>query len=63
MMRRAILTVLGLAIMAQPAWAEIGRIKRSVGATAVERGKAKLTPPPVSSSSPATRWSPARTAR
>ncbi|MFC0305347.1 FecR domain-containing protein [Rhizorhabdus histidinilytica] len=46
MMRRAILTVLGLAIMAQPAWAEIGRIKRSVGATAVERGKAKLTPAP-----------------
>lgn len=45
-MRKAILTILGLAVMAQPAWAEIGRIKRSVGATSIERGKAKLTPAP-----------------
>lgn len=44
MMRKVFLTILGLAIVAQPAWAEIGRIKRSTGATAVERGKAKLTP-------------------
>lgn len=45
-MRKAILTILGLAIVAQPAWAEIGRIKRSVGVTSIERGKAKLAPAP-----------------
>lgn len=45
-MRKAILTIFGLAIVAQPAWAEIGRIKRSVGVTSIERGKAKLAPAP-----------------
>ncbi len=45
-MRRAILTLLGLALSAQPAWAEIGRIKRSMGAATIERGAAKLEPKP-----------------
>ncbi|KQX26355.1 MULTISPECIES: FecR family protein [unclassified Sphingomonas] len=45
-MRKAILTIFALAVIAQPAWAEIGRIKRSMGATSIERGKAKLTPAP-----------------
>ena len=43
-MRKALLTFLGLALIAQPSWAEIGRIKRSMGQATVERGKAKLTP-------------------
>jgi len=46
MMRKAVLTVLTLVAVAQPAWAEIGRIKRSMGMTSVERGSAKLTPTP-----------------
>lgn len=46
MMVRVLSIALGLAVTAQPAWAEIGRIKRSVGATAIERGKAKLAPAP-----------------
>ncbi|MDB5686943.1 MAG: hypothetical protein JWR77_1532 [Rhizorhabdus sp.] len=46
MMRKAIGALLLLAAAAQPAWAEIGRIKRSVGTTAVERGKARLQPAP-----------------
>lgn len=43
-MKRGMTALIGLALIAQPAWAEIARIKRSVGATSVERGKAKLTP-------------------
>lgn len=46
MMRKAFLALLGLVVMAQPAWAEIGRIKRSVGAALIERGQTKLTPAP-----------------
>lgn len=46
-MNRAMLTVLAVGIVAQPAMAaEIARIKRAVGTTSVERGKAKLTPAP-----------------
>jgi len=45
-MRKTVLTLIGLALLAQPAWAEIGRIKRSMGVTSVERGKAKLAPSP-----------------
>lgn len=46
MMRRAILLAMGVALMTVPAAAEIGRVKRSMGATMVERGAAKLTPTP-----------------
>jgi hypothetical protein len=46
MMRKAVVAFLGLAMLAQPAWAEIGRIKRSVGVASIERGKTKLTPTP-----------------
>ncbi|WP_340315324.1 FecR family protein [Rhizorhabdus argentea] len=46
MMRSVILALLGVAVAAQPAWAEIGRVKRSVGTAAIERGKAKLAPGP-----------------
>lgn len=45
-MRRAILIATGLAVLAQPAWAEIGRIKRIMGIATVERGSARLTPAP-----------------
>jgi hypothetical protein len=45
-MRRAILALLGIALVTQPGLAEIARIKRSVGAASVERGGAKLTPQP-----------------
>lgn len=45
-MRRAIGAILLMAFAIQPVWAEIGRIKRSVGTTAVERGKARLSPAP-----------------
>lgn len=45
-MRKIVSIALGLAVMAQPAWAEIGRIKRSVGVTSIERGKARLVPTP-----------------
>lgn len=46
MMHRALLALLGMVIAVQPAWAEIGRIKRSLGAASVERGKAMLAPGP-----------------
>lgn len=42
-MNRAILAILGVVLAAQPAWAEIGRIKRSMGSASVERGKAMLS--------------------
>lgn len=45
-MRRAFLILLAAAMAAQPALAEIGRIKRSTGTVAIERGKAKLAPKP-----------------
>ena len=44
MMRRAILACIGAAVIAQPALAEIGRVKRASGAASVERGKVRLTP-------------------
>ena len=44
MKNRAFLTLLGMAMVTQPAWAEIARIKRAQGVTAVERGSARLTP-------------------
>lgn len=46
MVRKAILALLFAAMAAQPAWAEIGRIKRSIGAAAVERGKMRLQSAP-----------------
>ena len=45
-MRRAILGAMGLAVLAMPAAAEIGRVKRVMGVAMVERGSAKLTPAP-----------------
>ena len=42
MLRKTILAVLLALLAASPGWAEIGRIKRSIGAAAVERGKARL---------------------
>ena len=42
MLRRVIVAVSLVALAAQPAWAEIGRIKQSIGAAALERGKARL---------------------
>ncbi|RYD90415.1 MAG: hypothetical protein EOP61_29610 [Sphingomonadales bacterium] len=45
-MNRAILTVLGLTLAAQPAWGEIARVKRSTGTASVERGKALLPAKP-----------------
>ena len=41
-MRNAIMTIFGALLLAQPAWAEIGRIKHSAGTGAVGRGKARL---------------------
>jgi len=46
MINRAVLTLAAVAMLAQPGWAEIARIKRSMGATTVERGKEKLSPKP-----------------
>jgi hypothetical protein len=46
MVRKAILALLFVAMAAQPAWAEIGRVKRSVGTARVERGKTRLQPAP-----------------
>jgi len=46
MMRTAFLALLLGVAMTQPAWAEIARIKRSVGTASVERGQDKLTPTP-----------------
>jgi len=43
---KAVLMVVGLALAAQPVYAGIARIKRSVGTAAIERGKAKLIPAP-----------------
>jgi hypothetical protein len=34
----------GLVLLAQPAWAEIGRIKKVAGPASIERGAQKLTP-------------------
>jgi hypothetical protein len=45
-MHRAILTLLGALLIAQPAFAEIARIKRSMGSATVLRGSASLTPKP-----------------
>ena len=45
-MRRAILTLLGAALLAQPAFAEIARVKRSLGSAMVERSGNRLTPTP-----------------
>lgn len=45
-MRRVILVLLGALLTAQPALAEIARIKRSVGSATVKRGGASLTPKP-----------------
>ncbi|MET0375578.1 MAG: FecR family protein [Rhizorhabdus sp.] len=45
-MRSAFLTAVSLAVIAVPAAAEIGRVKRIMGAAMVERGAAKLTPAP-----------------
>lgn len=46
MLHKAILAFSLAAMAAQPVWAEIGRIKRSAGAAAVERGKTRLQPAP-----------------
>ncbi len=45
-MRKAILVLLGALLIAQPAFAEIARIKRSMGNATVKRGAATLTPKP-----------------
>jgi hypothetical protein len=45
MMRKAMLALFMLAAV-QPAWAEIGRIKRAVGIASVERGVTRLQPAP-----------------
>ena len=42
MVNKAVLTVLGVVLAAQPGWAEIGRVKRSTGTASVERGKAMI---------------------
>jgi len=42
-MRRAILTLLGALLIAQPAFGEIARIKRSMGNATVQRDGASLT--------------------
>lgn len=46
MMRKAMLALLFMAAATQPAWAEIGRIKRAVGTVSVERGATRLQPAP-----------------
>jgi hypothetical protein len=46
MIRKAIAALLLALLVAQPAWAEIGRVKRSLGAAVVERGKARLPAAP-----------------
>lgn len=43
-MRKAILVATGIAVLAGPAAAEIGRVKRITGVAAVERGAARLIP-------------------
>jgi len=45
-MHRAFLTVLGVALLAQPAFAEIARVKRSMGTATIQRGGAALVPRP-----------------
>lgn len=45
-MRGPILMLLGTALIAQPGYAEIARVKRSMGSAMVERGTASLTPKP-----------------
>lgn len=45
-MRKAILVAMAVAVMAIPAAAEIGRVKRITGVATVQRGTAKLTPAP-----------------
>ena len=45
-MRKAIGALLCLAVAATPAWAEIGRVKRSVGTAFVQRGAGRLQPTP-----------------
>ena len=46
MIRKAIAASLLAILCVQPAWAEIGRVKRSLGSAAVERGKARLPAAP-----------------
>jgi len=46
MMYRAIGTLLAAALLGQPAFAEIARIKRSTGSATVQRGGAAMTPKP-----------------
>jgi hypothetical protein len=46
MLRKAILALCFAAMASQPGWAEIGRIKRTAGTAAVERGKARILPAP-----------------
>lgn len=44
-MRRALLVTLSLlAMAAQPAWADIGRVKKSAGVASIERKGAKINP-------------------
>lgn len=46
MKHRAFLTILTAALLAQPALAEIARIKRTAGTATIQRGGASLTPKP-----------------
>jgi hypothetical protein len=45
-MKRALLILSGVLLAAQPAWAEIARIKRATGVTSIERGANRMTPAP-----------------
>lgn len=45
-MIRFVIALLALMLVAEPAWAEIGRIKRAVGVASVQRGKQKLPATP-----------------
>lgn len=44
MKRKALSALIGIVVIAQPAWAEIGRVKRSVGIASIERAGSALTP-------------------
>jgi len=44
MSSKAFIALIGAVLIAQPAGAEIGRVKRSAGTAAIERAGAKMTP-------------------
>jgi hypothetical protein len=46
MRHKAFLVLLGMAVVTQPAWGEVARIKRAQGAASVQRGKTQMNAAP-----------------